>query len=45
MKYGENKNIKPLNIVRFELFAAVTMKNVVFWDVMLCGSSKNRRFG
>jgi hypothetical protein len=20
-------------------------KNGVFWDVMLCGSSKNRRFG
>jgi hypothetical protein len=24
---------------------AVTMKNVVFWDVMPCGSCKNRRFG
>jgi hypothetical protein len=23
----------------------VTMKNVVFWDVTPCGSSKNRRFG
>jgi hypothetical protein len=22
---------------------AVTMKNVVFWDVTLCGSSKNQR--
>jgi hypothetical protein len=21
------------------------MKNVVFWDVMPCGSCKNRRFG
>jgi hypothetical protein len=24
---------------------AVTMKNAVFWDVMPCGSCKNRRFG
>jgi hypothetical protein len=26
------------NIVRFEAFTAVTMKNVVFWDVALCSS-------
>jgi hypothetical protein len=31
--------------VRFEVFAAVTMKNVVFWDVTPCASCKNRRFG
>jgi hypothetical protein len=31
--------------VRFEAFTAVTMKNGVFWDVMPCGSCKNRRFG
>jgi hypothetical protein len=30
--------------VRFEVFAAVTMKNV-FWDVMLCRYCVNRRFG
>jgi hypothetical protein len=30
--------------VRFEVFAALTMKNAVFWDVMPCGSCKNRRF-
>jgi hypothetical protein len=24
---------------------AVTVKNVVFWDVTPCGSCKNRRFG
>jgi hypothetical protein len=24
--------------VRFEVLTAVTMKNVVFWDVMPCGS-------
>jgi hypothetical protein len=31
--------------VRFEVFMAVTMKHGVFWDVMPCGSCKNRRFG
>jgi hypothetical protein len=31
--------------VRFEVFTAVTIKNVVFWDVTLRGSCKNRRFG
>jgi hypothetical protein len=24
--------------VRFEAFSKVTMKNAVFWDVVLCGS-------
>jgi hypothetical protein len=33
------------NFVRFKVFTAVTMKNCVFWDVTLCGSCKNRRFG
>jgi hypothetical protein len=31
--------------VKLEVFTAVTMKNDVFWDVTLCGSCKNRRFG
>jgi hypothetical protein len=31
--------------VRFEVVTAMTMKNGVFWDVMPCGSGKNRRFG
>jgi hypothetical protein len=31
--------------VRSEVFTAVTMKNAVFWDVALCRSSVNRRFG
>jgi hypothetical protein len=31
--------------LRFEVFTAVTIKNVVFWDVTPCGSCKNRRFG
>jgi hypothetical protein len=29
--------------VRCEVFTAVTMKNVVCWDVTPCGSCKNRR--
>jgi hypothetical protein len=33
------------NVVRLEVFAAVTMNNGVFWDVTTCGSCKNRRFG
>jgi hypothetical protein len=33
------------HVVRFEVFMAVTKKNGVFWDVMLCGFRKNRRFG
>jgi hypothetical protein len=33
------------NSVRFEVFTAVTLKNAVFWDVTLCGSCKNWRFG
>jgi hypothetical protein len=32
-------------MVKIEVFTAVTMKNGVFWDVMPCGSCKNRRFG
>jgi hypothetical protein len=31
--------------VKFEVFMGVTMKNGVFWDIMPCGSCKNRRFG
>jgi hypothetical protein len=33
------------NLVRFEIFTAVTMKNCVFWDVTPCASCNNRRFG
>jgi hypothetical protein len=33
-----------LQVVRFEVFSAVTMKNGVLWDVTPCGSCKNRRF-
>jgi hypothetical protein len=31
--------------VRFEVFTAVTVKNVIFWDIMSCGSYKNQHFG
>jgi hypothetical protein len=31
-------------LIRFEVFTAVNMKNAVFWEVMPCGSCKNRRF-
>jgi hypothetical protein len=30
--------------VRFEVFTAVTVKNI-FWDVSPCDSCKNQRFG
>jgi hypothetical protein len=30
--------------VKFEVFTAVTMQNAVMWQVMTCGSCKNRRF-
>jgi hypothetical protein len=30
---------------RFEVFTAVAMKNATFWDVISCGSCKNRCFG
>jgi hypothetical protein len=31
-------------LLRCEVFTAVTMKNVIFWDVTPCGSCKDRRF-
>jgi hypothetical protein len=36
---------KGVEVVRFEVFTAVTMTNSVLWDVTPCGSCKNRRFG
>jgi hypothetical protein len=43
------RNVRRLlvtaNVVRFEVFTAVTMKNGVFWDVTPCVSCTNRRFG
>jgi hypothetical protein len=34
-----------LILIRFEAFAAVIVKNTVFWDVTQCGFCKNQRFG
>jgi hypothetical protein len=34
-----------IGLVGVEVFAVVTMKNGVFWEVTPCGSCKNRRFG
>jgi hypothetical protein len=36
---------QKLHNVRFEVFTAVNMKNIVFWDVAPSGSGLNRRFG
>jgi hypothetical protein len=40
-----NKKKYCLNLVRFEVFAALTMKNAVFWDVAPCIACVDRRFG
>jgi hypothetical protein len=42
-----NKEISELLKIsaRFEAFTAVTMKDIVFWDVALCRSCVNGRFG
>jgi hypothetical protein len=45
MVHVANKMGLWIHYVRFEVSTAVTMKNSVFWDVMPCGSCKNRRFG
>jgi hypothetical protein len=42
---GKKKINGNIKYVRFEIFTAVTMKNAVFWDVALCRSCVNRRFG
>jgi hypothetical protein len=41
---GTRKN-SQLKYIRFEVFAAMTMNNAVFWDVALCRSCVNRRYG
>jgi hypothetical protein len=45
--YGPTRNFlqNRNQNVRSEVFAAVTMKNAVFWDVAQCRSCVNRRFG
>jgi hypothetical protein len=43
------KNIVALAInyfhVRFEVSTAVTMMIIIFWEMIPCGSYKNRRLG
>jgi hypothetical protein len=36
---------KEVFYVRFEVFTALTRKSAVFWDVQLCRSCVNQRFG
>jgi hypothetical protein len=43
--YTNSPHIQKAQYVRFEVFTALTMKNVVFWNVTPCGSCKNRRIG
>jgi hypothetical protein len=31
--------------VRFEVFTAMIIKNIIFWDMTPCGSCKDGRFG
>jgi hypothetical protein len=38
----QKKTTKEMH-VGFEVFTAVTMKNAIFWDVVLCGFIINRR--
>jgi hypothetical protein len=40
---GANRHKRSEYFVRFEVFTAVTMKNVVFWDVALCRSCVKQR--
>jgi hypothetical protein len=40
------KNVNTLFLVGFEVFTAVVMKSIIFWDMTQCSpSSFNRRFG
>jgi hypothetical protein len=45
--YHLNRPIVTVNILnnqnnlKYEVFTAVTMKNAVFWDVTLCGTSES----
>jgi hypothetical protein len=42
---GRYSILESASHLGFEGFAAVTMKNAVFWDVAPCGFIINRRFG
>jgi hypothetical protein len=43
--YAKNFKSNLIIFVRFEVLTAVTMMNAVFWDVVLCRSCVNWRFG
>jgi hypothetical protein len=43
--HAPNSRVKNYYSVIFEVLTAVTMKNVVFWDVAPCRCCVNRRFG
>jgi hypothetical protein len=43
--FGRNYVKATLNFSGFEVFMPVTMKNGLFWGVVLCGSCKNQHFG
>jgi hypothetical protein len=45
LKFEQLSQNNELHYVRFEVFSAVTMKNVIFLDVTSCGSCKRRHFG
>jgi hypothetical protein len=45
MDVCEEGCVQHVGCVRIEVPTMVTMKNAVVWDVMPCGSCKNRWFG
>jgi hypothetical protein len=44
-KSGKQNIKKEVCFIRFEVSTAVTIKNVIFWDVTPCLFCKHRRFG
>jgi hypothetical protein len=42
---ARQRHLNYCGFIRFEAFKEVTKNSAVFWDVMPCGSCKNRRFG
>jgi RNA recognition motif-containing protein len=44
-KVSKAVGLFQISSVRFEVFTAVTMKNIIYWDVKPRGPCKNRRFG
>jgi hypothetical protein len=42
-KYGRTPTYDT--VCSMNIYAEYQLKTAIFWDVTLCGSSKNRRFG